>query len=195
MTHRIQVIGDELFGADGEAAALFSELLLCENPSRPLQFAISASVRFSLDSLLARAPSDILGKQAEWVVLGLGLHELKMVADADKAFVPYKALVDDIVSKTSSLLCLLTIPGEALPECASFVEEFNEKLKSLKSARVRVLDFAEYVADYENAQLERGKFARSLYDSSHLPTSLCHVLLGLFIQKNFFKQKESENGF
>ena len=89
MTHRIQVIGDELMGADGEAATLFSEMVLCEYPTRPVQFAISPLVRYPLASVLSRAPCDIFGKLAERIVLGLGLHELRLGADAEKVFAAY----------------------------------------------------------------------------------------------------------
>ena len=85
-------------GVGGEAATLFSELLLCEYPTRPVQFAISASVRYPLSTVIARAPGDIFGKLAERIVLGLGLHELRQVADGEKVFASYKILVDEILS-------------------------------------------------------------------------------------------------
>ncbi len=195
MTHRIQVIGDELMGAGGEAAALFSELVLCENPSRPVQFAISASVRYPLSTVLSRAPSDIFGKLAERIVLGLGLHELKVHPCPEDVFRSYEALVEEILSKTTSILYLLTVPGEAFKECSAEVESFNEKLRGLESPRVLILDFARHVESFERDQILRGKFARSLYDSNGMPTSLCHTLLGLFIERRIFNiQKEPENG-
>ena len=194
VTHRIQVIGDELLGVGGEAATLFSELVLCENPSRPVQFAISASVRYPLSSVLSRAPSDIFGKLAERIVLGLGLHDLKTHPEPDAVFARYKALVDEILSKTASILYVLTVPREAFPECAPEVAAFNERLKSLEGDRVRILDFALHVENFERDQVLRGKFARSLYDSNGMPTSLCHTLLGLFIERRIFNlQKESDN--
>ena len=197
MTHRIQIIGDELMGVNAEAATLFSELVLCEYPTRPMQFAISGSVRYPISTVIARAPGDIFGKLAERIVLGLGLHELRSVADADQVFALYKTLLEEILSKTSSVLYLLTIPRQALPECAAVVEAFNEKVRAMDDGdRVHVLDFALHVENFEKDQLQRGKFARSLYDSNHLPTSLCHVLLGLFIARRIFNtKKESENGF
>lgn len=194
MTHRIQVIGDELMGVGGEAAALFSELVLCENPSRPVQFAISASVRYPLSTVLSRAPSDIFGKLAERIVIGLGLHELKVRPEPEEVFCSYKALVEEILSKTSSVLYLLTVPREAFRECATEVNAFNERLKTLGCDRVHILDFAQHVESFERDQVLRGKFARSLYDSSGMPTSLCHTLLGLFIERRIFNiQKEPEN--
>ncbi|MEE3340899.1 MAG: hypothetical protein VZR14_09250 [Hallerella sp.] len=197
MTHRIQIIGDELMGVSGEAATLFSELLLCEYPARPIQFAISTSVRYPLATVISRAPGDIFGKLAERIVLGLGLHEFRQVADAEKVFSTYKILVDEILSKTTSVLYLLTIPAQALPECGTQVQLFNEKVRGLDDGnRVHILDFALHVDRFEQDQLQRGKFARSLFDSNHIPTSLCNTLLGLFIEKRIFNtKKESENGF
>lgn len=184
-------------GVGGEAATLFSELLLCEYPTRPVQFAISASVRYPLSTVIARAPGDIFGKLAERIVLGLGLHELRQVADGEKVFASYKILVDEILSKTTSVLYLLTIPEQALPECGTEVLTFNQKLRELDDAnRVHVLDFAAHVEHFERDQLQRGKFARSLFDSNHIPTSLCTTLLGLFVERRIFNtKKESENGF
>lgn len=194
MTHRIQVIGDELMGVGGEAAALFSELVLCENPSRPVQFAISASVRYPISTVLSRAPSDIFGKLAERIVIGLGLHELKAHPYPEDVFRSYRTLVEEILSKTSSILYLLTVPCEAFKECAAEVEAFNERLRTLENSRVRILDFARHVESFERDQVLRGKFARSLYDSNGMPTSLCHTLLGLFIERRIFNiQKEPEN--
>lgn len=195
MTHRIQVIGDELMGVGGEAATLFSELLLCENPSRPLQFAISASIRYPLSTVLSRAPSDIFGKLAERIVIGLGLHELKAHPVPDDVFRTYRELVEEILSKTASVLYLLTVPREAFRDCAVEVEAFNQRLRTLGGDRVLVLDFARHVESFERDQVLRGKFARSLYDSNGMPTSLCHALLGLFIARRIFNiQKEPENG-
>jgi hypothetical protein len=187
MKNRILVIGDELFGTNGEAATLFSELLLCENPTRAIQFALYAPVKLTLPALLTRAPVDILGKQAARIVLGVGLRELRTQMDAEKTDVAYNALIDEILSKTNSVLYIVTIPQEALPEWASEVKALNTKLIALEeNERIHVLDFASFVSQYNELQLERGKFARSLYDESNRPTSLCHMLLGLFIQKQIF---------
>ena len=197
MTHRIQIISDELMGADAEAAELFSEIVLCENPTRPVQFAISSSVRYPLSTVLSRAPYDIFGKLAERIVLGLGLHELRTVTDADAVFASYKLLLDELLSKTASVLYLITIPKKAFPEGETEVSKFNEKVRGLDDGdRVHVLDFDSHVENFEKAQLLRGKFARSLYDSNHNPTSLCHTLLGLFLSQRIFNsKKELENGF
>lgn len=183
-------------GADGEAAALFSEIVLCENPSRPVQFAISAQVRYPIESLLSRAPYEIFGKLSERIVLALGLHELRMRPDPACAFASYKILIDEILSKTASVLYLLTIPAQAFPECASEVEAFNLQVRGMDDGdRVHVMDFAKHVDSFEKDQILRGKFARSLYDSTDRPTSLCHTLLGLFLSRRIFNtKKEDENG-
>lgn len=181
-------------GIDGEAAVLFSELLLCKHSQLPVQFALSASVRHSLSTVLQRAPGEIFGKHAERIVLGLGLHELKLSPNPGEAFEAYKLLVEEILSKTSSVLFLLTIPTEMLPARTADVEAFNKNMSALEDrVRVHVLDFARHVKNFEEDQVKKGKFARSLYDSNALPTSLCHVLLGLFIECGIFN-KEIENG-
>ena len=62
MENRILIIGDELFGPQGEVAARCVEMLLCRKPNRPMQFSVNAPVLPSLSQLLARASSDIIGK-------------------------------------------------------------------------------------------------------------------------------------
>ena len=191
MNNRILIIGDELFGADGEAAARFSELVLCENPTMPVQFAIYAPVKLSLGALLLRAPSDIIGKQAGKIVLGAGLRELRTQMDADSAFAAYEALVRELVNKTEALLYPVTIPPEALPEWTSEVRKFNGRVLSLADpARVFPVDFAAYVGNFNKKQLERGKFARSLFGESGAPGPLCFMLLGICLREFIFKVKE-----
>ena len=185
MTHRIQVIGDELMGADGEAATLFSEMVLCEYPTRPVQFAISPLVRYPLASVLSRAPCDIFGKLAERIVLGLGLHELRLGADAEKVFAVYKRLCEEILSKTSSVLYLLTIPQEAFPEAATEVEKLNGKMETKSTFWIlppmwRILKRSSY-------------YGESLRGASTIPTMLlrrwgipfwdCSFLGGFLVSK------------
>ena len=177
MENRILIIGDELFGPQGEVAARCVEMLLCRKPNRPMQFSVNAPVLPSLSQLLARASSDIIGKQAGRIVLGLGLSEMKREGgDASKVSESYGALVDEIIKKTQSFLDLVTVPKDLLPEIDGRAQA--DKCPD----RVHVLDFAAHAEKFKEMQAERGKFARSLYSDDAKPTSLCLTLLSLFLQ-------------
>ena len=186
MENRILIIGDELFGSQGEAAARCVEMLLCRRPNRPMQFSVNAPVLPSLSQLLARASSDIIGKQAGRIVLGLGLSEMKREGgDASKVTSNYGALVDEILKKTQSYLDLVTIPKDLLPEIDGQVQALDDFIREQAQKapeRVQVLDFAAHAENFKELQAERGKFARSLYSEDAKPTSLCLTLLSLFLQ-------------
>ena len=54
MENRTLVIADEMFGPHGEAAELFSQLLLCLEPERPRQFVFNTPLYGSIESLYAK---------------------------------------------------------------------------------------------------------------------------------------------
>ena len=186
MENRILIIGDGLFGPQGEAATRCVELLLCRRPNRPMQFSVNAPALPSIPQLLSRASSDIIGKQAGRIVLGLGLDEMKREAgNAEKVAANYAALVDEILKKTQSYLDFVTVPKDLLPEIDGQVCALNESIRSFVSKapdRVRLLDFEAHAEKFKEMQAERGKFARSLYSDQAKPTSLCLTLLSLFLQ-------------
>lgn len=185
MENRILIIGDELFGEQGEAANRCSEMILCREANRPIQFSINAPAPQTMAQLFTRASSDIIGKKAGRIILGLGLRELKRGGvDYNGVFERYSALADELLSKTLSPLHFLTIPEEMFPPEPAQLIALNERISELcarNEKRVFVEDFAAHVAKYKEKQLERGKFGRSLYTEEGKPTSLCNMLLGLFI--------------
>lgn len=186
MENRILIIGDELFGPQGEVAARCVEMLLCRKPNRPMQFSVNAPLLPSISQLLARASSDIIGKQAGRIVLGLGLTEMKREGgDASKVTESYGALVDEVLKKTQSFVDLLTVPKDLLPEIDGQVQALNDAVCGFAAKapeRIRILDFAAHAEKFKELQAERGKFARSLYSDDAKPTSLCLTLLSLFLQ-------------
>lgn len=191
MENRILILGDELFGEQGEAANRCSEILLCRDANRPIQFSINAPAPQSLTQLLARASSDIIGKRAGRIIFGLGLRELRRGEDCPSVFERYGALADEILNKTVSALHFLTVPEDMLPQDPGRLTEFNEclqKLKSRNEKRIFIEDFASHGAIYKEKQLERGKFGRSLYTEEGKPTALCNMLLGLFMY-DFIKRE------
>lgn len=192
MENRILIIGDELLGEQGEAANRFAELLLCREANRPIQFFINAPAIQSISQLVARASSDIIGKKAGRMIFGLGLRDLKRGgADYNKVFEQYSALADEIVSKTMSPLHFLTIPADMLPIAPAQVGALNEMIASLGKKfpeRVKILDFAAHVDVFKEKQLERGKFGRSLYTEEGKPTSLCSMLLAVFLYEEIIKE-------
>lgn len=173
-------------GSHGEAATRCVELLLCRLPNRPIQFSVNAPALTSMKQLIARASSDIIGKKAGRILFGLGVGDLKQNrGDARVVGETYLEMADEILKKTFSQLFFLTIPNDLLPEIADQVEIFNEKVRgfaSLSEERVRIMDFAKHVDRFKEMQVERGKFARSLFSEDAKPTSLCITLLSLFMQ-------------
>jgi len=185
MENRILILGDEFLGEQGEAANRCSEIILCREANRPIQFSINVPVPLSIPQLLARASSDIIGKKAGRIIMGLGLRELKRGGvDYNGVFERYGALVDELLSKTTAPLHLLTIPEDMFPQEPDQISALNERILELvgrNEIRVFVEDFAAHVARYKEKQIERGKFGRSLYTEEGKPTALCNMLLGLFL--------------
>ena len=185
MENRILIIGDELFGEQGEAANRFAEILLCREANRPVQFSINAPAPQSLQQLYDRASADIIGKKAGRIIVGLGLKELKRGGkDYMGVFTAYETLANEILSKTLAPVHFLTIPEDMFPVAPSQLTALNDCIRGLQQKdekRVRILDFAAYVADFKEKQLERGKFGRSLYTEEGNPTSICNTFMALFL--------------
>ncbi len=192
MENRILIIGDELLGSEGEAAFRCSEMLLCAEPNRPMQFSINAPMLLSIPQLFARASSDIIGKKAGRIVLALGVGDLKrervqgaVVADH------YRTLLDELLKKTQSDLDLLTIPTEMLPEGCDQVDVLNQAIRGfvdMAPDRVGVFDWEAHVRKFQAKQEERGKFGRSLFSEASKPTSLCITLLSMFLEDCILKK-------
>ena len=187
MENRVLVIGDELFGSKGEAANRFVEAVLCREPSRPIQFSLNVPVAVSLSQIKARLSSDIIGKNAGRIIVGLGLRELNH-GGADGASVAnlLLLLVNELVNKTQSRLFLLTIPSEMFPIAVNEVEFLNTSIREIckmNENRVCLLDFAQYAESFKEKQMARGKFGRSLFMENGEATSLCCMLLALYLQE------------
>ena len=192
MENRILIIGDELLGEQGEAANRFAEILLCRDANRPVQFSINAPAPQSLRQLFDRASADIIGKKAGRIIVGLGLKELKRGGNDYKGvFSLYQTLADEILSKTLAPVHFLTIPEDMFPAAPSQLTALNECIRTFATKdekRVKILDFASYVAEFKEKQLERGKFGRSLYTDEGNPTSICNTFLALFLY-DFIKKE------
>ena len=192
MENRILIIGDELLGEQGEAANRFAEILLCREANRPVQFSINAPAPQSLQQLYDRASADIIGKKAGRIIVGLGLKELKRGGkDYMGVFANYETLANEILSKTLAPVHFLTIPEDMFPVAPSQLTALNDLIRCLRQKdekRVKILDFAAYVADFKEKQLERGKFGRSLYTEEGNPTSICNTFMALFLY-DFIKRE------
>jgi len=188
--NRVLVIGDEMFGSKGEAANRFVEAVLCREPSRPIQFSVNVPVAVSLSQIRARLSSDIIGKNAGRIIMGLGLRELNHGgADGASVAAIYETVVNELVNKTQARIFLLTIPSEMFPIAVSEVEYLNSVIREICSAneRVTLLDFAKFAATFKEKQMERGKFGRSLFMEDGSPSSLCCMLLALYLQDELVK--------
>ena len=185
MENRILIIGDELLGEQGEAANRFAEILLCREANRPVQFSINAPAPQSLKQLFERASADIIGKKAGRIIVGLGLKELKRGGtDYNGVFALYETLANEILSKTLAPLHFLTIPEDMFLVAPSQLTALNDCIRNLAAKdvkRIKIMDYAAYVADFKEKQLERGKFGRSLYTEEGLPTSICNTFMALFL--------------
>ena len=187
MENRVLVIGDELFGPKGEAANRFVEAVLCREPSRPIQFSLNVPIAVSLSQLKARLSSDVIGKNAGRIIVGLGLRELNQ-GGADGASVAniLLLLVNELVNKTQSRLFLLTIPSEMFPIAVNEIEFLNTSIREIikmNENRIVLLDFAKYADEFKEKQMARGKFGRSLFMENGEATSLCCMLLALYLQE------------
>ena len=196
MENRILIIGDELLGEQGEVASRMAEMLLCREPSRPMQFSINAPVPLTIPQLIVRAASDIIGKKAGRIVLGLGLTDLKK--DSGSGFLTaenYTSLVRELVNKTQSGIFVVTIPLDSVPGVSDKVDILHNAIRAFETTfptRVKVLDFAKHAENFKEKQLERGKFARSLYSEDAKPTSLCITLESLFLQDCILRELEDK---
>lgn len=192
MENRILIIGDDLLGSEGEAAFRCSEMLLCAEPNRPMQFSINAPLPLSIPQLFARASSDVIGKKAGRIVLALGLSDLKRERGSAEAVVAnYRTLLDELLKKTQSEMDLLTIPTEMLPEGADQVEQLNQAIRDfadLAPERIGIFDWESHVRKFQEKQEERGKFGRSLFSETSKPTSLCITLLSMFLEDCILKE-------
>jgi len=125
-------------------------------------------------------------------VIGLGLKELKRGGnDYNGVFSVYESLVDEILNKTLAPVYFLTVPEDMFPMAPSQLTALNELIRSLAKKderRVKILDYAAYVADFKEKQLERGKFGRSLYTDEGIPTSICNTFLALFLYDSIKKE-------
>lgn len=187
-----------LLGEQGSAAYRAAELLLCLEPNRPMQFSINAPIPISISQLLSRASAEIIGKKAGRIVLGLGLQDLRRErAGAAEVGEQYKALVTEILRKTLVPLNILTIPLDLLPEMPSELRSLNETIRSFEALdpkRVKIYDLAAATEVFKEKQMERGKFARSLYTEEAKPTPLCTTFLGLFLQSSILKSMKEYKG-
>jgi len=192
MENRILIIGDGLLGEAGEAAFRCSEMLLCAEPNRPMQFSINAPVLLSLPQLFARASSDIIGKKAGRIVLALGVDEMKRErGDGTAVGAHYRELVEELLKKTQSGIFLVTIPKDMLPESDGQVDLLNASIRGfvdMDPERVNVFDWEKHVEDFKEKQEERGKFGRSLFSEAAKPSSLCITLLSMFLEDCILKE-------
>ena len=175
-----------MFGSKGEAANRFVEAVLCREPSRPIQFSVNVPVAVSLSQIRARLSSDIIGKNAGRIVMGLGLRDLNHGgADGASVAAIYGTIVNELVNKTQARLFLLTVPSDMFPIAVAEVEYLNSVIRDVCAAnapRITLLDFAKFAETFKEKQMERGKFGRSLFMEDGAPTSLCCMLLALYLQ-------------
>lgn len=187
MENRILIIGDELLGEQGEAANHAAEIILCREANRPIQFSINAPAPQTFSQLVNRAASDIIGKKAGRLVMGLGLRELKREGgNGEVVGRAYRELAELLVKKVQGGIHFLTIPVDMFPEAKFEVDYLNNVIRGfsdLAPQRVSVWDFALYAEDYKEKQAERGKFARSIYNENGKSTSLGNMLMAIFLQE------------
>jgi hypothetical protein len=157
-----------------------------------MQFSINAPMLLTIPQLFARASSDIIGKKAGRIVLGLGYDEFKRERGVGEVVAEhYQALLDELLKKTLSDLNLLTIPTEMLPEGADQVELLNQAIRGfadLAPGHIGIFDWESHVRNFQEKQEERGKFGRSLFSETSKPTSLCITLLSMFLEDCILKE-------
>lgn len=185
MENRTLIVADEFFGARGEAAELFSQLLLCLEPERPRQFIINAPFYGSLASLQSKIDIDIVGKQAWRLIFGVGLRELRQGVKVQSLFARFREILLEVTQKMRCEIYVVTLPESAFPEEPSVVNHWNSLLKTLENSNIFLLDFANAESEFQRKQAARGKFSRTLWEDSGNLTSIGLMFLALFLQKNF----------
>ena len=188
METRTLVIADELFGPRGEAAEIFSQLVLCLEPETPRQFLFHTPFHGSIKSLCSKVDIDIAGKKPWRIILGLGLRELRLGVEVQTLFNTFKDLLQEISKRISSEIYVVTIPEAALPDAPSVLLHWNALLNTLDLPHVTVLDFAKAEAEFQKRQSARGKYSRNLWEESGAPAPICLMLLALFLQRKFKTQ-------
>jgi hypothetical protein len=101
----------------------------------------------------------------------------------------------ELVNKTQSGLFAVTVPPDSVPGVSDKVEILNNAIRAVETdfaSRVKVFDFAKHAEVFKEKQLERGKFARSLYSEDAKPTSLCITLESLFLQDCILRELEDK---
>ena len=76
------------------------------------------------------------------------------------------------------------------PIAINEVEYLNTGIREVCAAnknRIALLDFAKFAEEFKEKQMERGKFGRSLFMENGEPTSLCCMLLALYLQDKLVK--------
>ena len=167
------------------------EILLCREANRPIQFSINAPVSLSIRELRSRVSTDIIGKKAGRIILGLGLREFKRGGvDYTQVFEQYRLFVEDVLNKTTVPLHLVTIPEDMFPSAKDQIASLNELIIGLQqsNSRVGIMNFAFHAAMFKEKQAERGKFGRSIYTEEGDPTSLCNTLLAIFLEDCILKE-------
>lgn len=187
MENRTLVIADEMFGPRGEAAELFSQLLLCLEPERPRQFVFNTPLYGSIESLYAKQELDIIGKQAGRIIFGVGLRELRRGVPPEELFNLFRKLILDVSVRITAEIYLVTIPEAASPNTPFSINHWNDLIGTLQSSNIILLDFAKEETLFQQRQLARGKFVRNLWNEEGEPTPMCLTLLALFLQKSFMK--------
>lgn len=190
MENRTLIIGDELFGEQGEAAHRFAELILCLKANSPIQFSINAPVAQTIPELRSRISTDVIGKKPGRIIFGLGLKDLnKGGTGYRQVFEQYSLFVDEVLNKTLSPVHLLTIPTDMFPAASAELACLNDLIRGIQEkSRISILDFDNYAQLFKEKQVERGKFGRSIYTEDGKPTSLCNTLLALFLQESILKE-------
>ena len=100
-----------------------------------------------------------------------------------------------MAEKTQSGIFVVTVPPDSVPGVSDKAEILNNAIRAFETAfpsRVKVFDFAGHADIFKQKQLERGKFARSLYSEDAKPTSLCITLESLFLQDCILRELEDK---
>jgi hypothetical protein len=191
MKNKVLFIGDSYWGSENGTPDYLTRELLVRAPHLLWSFYINSSDRNSPESLIARAPKDIIGQQPEHIVFFLGWDYLqKSSADLTLYFKNLQHLFQEIQHNINPKIIVCTFPAYLYqhdPFLSKKMSQINEWIQTRDSIfSYQIADFLQISqAFFHQAQNKDNPHSRNLIDNSGRLNQLGQVLAGHAILKVF----------
>jgi len=181
--NRYLLIGDPYWGVESGTPGLFADLLLCKNPTLPLDFLIDSSSRNTLDRLFQTCPREIIGRKAGTTILCAGWTELQGPDTVESVIERFDRLVQEIQHNSQTQLWIMTLPENSMADSNLLqrkLKRFNDFIRTdIIKMQLKILDFDAMVQDYQHLQKARQDMMRSLFTETGELNGLGQMLLAL----------------